>query len=178
MLSFTKNDCILIFQFHSRSITLGRAFHKLFEIFQKGSFSFSKKKNVEKSLKKKKQSKDAFYNKGCSKVAWKNKTFFALVLKCANFTTKAKISKHFCAIFWFNKRFWRTWSPIKTKKCNEPIKLFNDLLHPRYSSQISENQENFEFSIKTADLAARLLLSSAHDLPQGGVFNSFFTGNS
>ena len=33
---------------------------------------------------------------------------------------------------------------------------------------------NFEFCLKTADLAARLLLSGAHDLNQGGVFGSFF----
>ena len=28
-----------------------------------------------------------------------------------------------------------TLSSIRTKKCNEPIKLLNDLLHPRHSSQ-------------------------------------------
>ena len=38
---------------------------------------------------------------------------------------------------------------------------------------------HFEFSLKTADPAARLLLSGAHDLPQGREeFGSFFTGNS
>ena len=37
---------------------------------------------------------------------------------------------------------------------------------------------HFEFSIKSADLAAQLLLSCAHDLPQRGGFGSYFTGNS
>ena len=37
---------------------------------------------------------------------------------------------------------------------------------------------HFEFSLKSADLAARLLLSFAHDLPQRGGFGSYFTGNS
>ena len=36
---------------------------------------------------------------------------------------------------------------------------------------------HFEFSLKTADRAARLLLLCAHDLPQGEGFGSFFTGN-
>ena len=37
----------------------------------------------------------------------------------------------------------------------------------------------FEFSLKAVGLAARLLLSCAHDLPQGGGFGSiFFIGNS
>ena len=71
MLSFTKNDCILIFQFYSRSITLIRVFRKLPEIFQKVSFNFSKKK-CSKVAEKKKQSKDAFYNESCSNVAFKN----------------------------------------------------------------------------------------------------------
>ena len=37
---------------------------------------------------------------------------------------------------------------------------------------------HFEFSLKTADLTARLLLSCPHDLPQMEGFGSFFTGNS
>ena len=41
---------------------------------------------------------------------------------------------------------------------------------------------HFEFSLKTADLASRLLLSCAHDLPPagggGGFGYFFFTGNS
>ena len=71
MLSFTKNDWILVFQFYSRFITLVRVFHKLREIFQKVAFNFSKKK-CSKVAEKKKQSKDAFYNESCSNVAWKN----------------------------------------------------------------------------------------------------------
>ena len=68
-----------------------------------------------------------------------------------------------------------TLSSIRTKKCNEPIKLLNDLLHPRHSSQSRVNRSyvhNFEFSLKTDGLAARLLLSCAYDLPQGGGFGS------
>ena len=71
MLSFTKNDWILIFQFYSRSISLVRVFQKLPEIFQKVSFNISKKNNAQKLLKKK-QSKDGFYNESCSNVAWEN----------------------------------------------------------------------------------------------------------
>ena len=71
MLSFTKNDWILIFQFYSRSITLVRVFQKLPEIFQKVSFDISKKKNAQKLLKKR-QLKDGFYNESCSNVAWEN----------------------------------------------------------------------------------------------------------
>ena len=33
---------------------------------------------------------------------------------------------------------------------------------------------HFEFSLKTAELAARLLLSCTHDIPQGGGFVFFF----
>ena len=72
MLSFTKNDWILIFQFYSRSITLVRVFQKLPEIFQKVSFDISKKKKCSKVAEKKKQSKDGFYNESCSNVAWEN----------------------------------------------------------------------------------------------------------
>ena len=54
---------------------------------------------------KKTQSKDAFYNEICSKGVRKNKTFFGLVLKYAICTTKANISKHFCAILRCNQRF-------------------------------------------------------------------------
>ena len=60
------------------------------------------------------------------------------------------------------------------EKINTECKLFNDFLHPRHSSQSSENLgPQFEFSPKTPDLA-RLLLSGAHDLPQGGGFGPFF----
>ena len=52
------------------------------------------------------------------------------------------------------------------------MKLLNDLLHPRHSSQSSVN---FEFSRKTAHLAARLLLSCARDLLQRGRICSFLT---
>ena len=37
---------------------------------------------------------------------------------------------------------------------------------------------SFEFSLKTADLAARQHLSGAHNLPQREGFDSFFTENS
>ena len=41
-------------------------------------------------------------------------------------------------------------------------------------SRVSIFVYHFEFSLKTAVLAARLLLSCAHDLPQGKGFGSFF----
>ena len=41
-------------------------------------------------------------------------------------------------------------------------------------SRVSIFVYHFEFSLKTADLAARLLLSCAHDPPQGKGFGSFF----
>ena len=78
LLSFTKNDCMLIFQFSYRSITLVRVFHKLLEIFQKVSFNFFLKKSLK--VAKKKKTKNAFYNESCSKFARKNNTFFGLVL--------------------------------------------------------------------------------------------------
>ena len=47
--------------------------------------------------------------------------------------------------------------------------MLNDLLHLRHSSQsrVKHDVHNFEFSLKTDSLAARLLLSCAYDLPQG-----------
>ena len=93
MLSFTKNDWILIFQFYSRSITLVRVFHKLLVIFQNVSFNFSKKK--------KKQSKDAFITKAAKMLLGKIKTFCGMVLKYANCTTKGRflsIFVQFCGV--------------------------------------------------------------------------------
>ena len=48
------------------------------------------------------------------------------------------------------------------------MKLLNDLLHRRQVSSAI-----FNFLLKTADLAARLHASRAHDLPQGGGSGSF-----
>ena len=103
--------------------------------------------------------------KGQSKVAQKllekTKTFFGLKLKYANCTTKVR----FLSIFF----------PQSTKKCNEPIKLLNDL-YPR-DTQVSRVWifvQHFEFSLKIADLEAQLLLSWAHDLPKGRAFGSFY----
>ena len=105
MLSFTKNDWILIFQFYSRSITLVRVFQKLPEIFQKVSFNISKKK-CSKVAEKKNNQKMVFITKAAQMLLGKIKTFCGLVLKYANSTTKGRfyISKHFCAILRCNQR--------------------------------------------------------------------------
>ena len=94
------------------------------------------------------------FSKNCSKVG--------LMLKYANCTTKVRflsILCNFCQI---------TFSSIKTKKCNEPIKLLNDLLHPRHSSQSSVTlRPPFWIFSKNRWPSSRLLLSCAYDLPQG-----------
>ena len=83
-------------------VSWGKAFHKLLEIFQKVSPSFSK---VAQKLLKKKQSKVALcINESCSKVAQKNKNEFWSDAKKCNLYNKSKISKHFCAILWRNQR--------------------------------------------------------------------------
>ena len=94
MLSFTKNDWILIFQFYSRSITLVRVFHKLPEIFQKVSFNFSKKK-CSKVAEKKNNQKMLFITKAAQMLLGKIKTFCGLVLKYANCTTKGRFLSMF-----------------------------------------------------------------------------------
>ena len=43
---------------------------------------------ISQKVSQKKQSKVAFCNESCSKVARKTKTFFGLMLKCANCSTK------------------------------------------------------------------------------------------
>ena len=83
---------------------LVKAFHKLLEIFQK-KFPLISLQNAQKLLKTK-QSKDAFYNESCSKVAQKNKTFSGVVLKYANCTTKIR----FLSIF---VQFWGVTSIAK-----------------------------------------------------------------
>ena len=55
--------------------------------------------------------------------------------KISKLYNKSEISKHLWAILRLNQRCLITLSSIKTKKCNEPIKWFNNLLHPRHSSQ-------------------------------------------
>ena len=53
-------------------------------------------------------------------------------------------------------------------------------LAPSICPWVSEDDlrpPSFEFSLKTADLAARQHLSRAQNLPQGGGFGSFFTEN-
>ena len=80
--------------------TLARAFHKLLESLQK--VSGISQKVAQKSLKK--QSKVAFCNESCSKVARKNKTCFGSDAKICKLYNKSKISKHFCAILGLNQR--------------------------------------------------------------------------
>ena len=100
MLSFTKNDWNLIFQFYSRSITLVRVFHKLREIFRKVSFNFSKKK-CSKVAEKKNNQKMLFITKAAQMLLGKIKTFCGLVLKYANCTTEIRflsIFVQFCGV--------------------------------------------------------------------------------
>ena len=87
-------------------------FKKFLEIFQNVSSNFSK---------------------SCSKVPLKSKNFFGSDAKICKLYNKSKICKHFCAILTLS-----SWS-ITTQKRNEPIKLLNDPLHPRHSSQSSVN---------------------------------------
>ena len=99
----------------------------------------------------------------------KTKTLFGLMLKYENCTTKVRflsILVQFCGVISFAKKLS---NQLKPKQCNEPIKLLNDLLHPRHSSQSSVNLGKRR--------AAQLLSSCFHDLPQGGGFGSFFIGN-
>ena len=101
MLSFTKNDWILIFQFYSRSITLVRVFQKLPEIFQNVSFDISKKKKCSKVAEKKNNQKMVFITKAAQMLLGKIKTFCGLVLKYANSTTKGRflsIFVQFCGV--------------------------------------------------------------------------------
>ena len=127
-------------------------------------------------ISQKRCSKVAFCNESSSK---RDKNFLWSDAKICKLYSKSKISKHFFAIWRHNQRRWITLSSIITQKCNEPIQLLNDILQPRHSSQSSVNLHPlFEFSLKTANLAAWLLLSCAHDLLQGEAFGSFFTGNS
>ena len=72
-------------------VTVGRAFHKLLEIFQKVSRNFSKSCS-------KKKLKVAFRDESCSKVARKNENFFGSDDKIWKLFNKSKISKYFCAI--------------------------------------------------------------------------------
>ena len=100
MLSFTKNDWILVFQFYSRFITLVRVFHKLREIFQKVAFNFSKKK-CSKVAEKKNNQKMLFITKAAQMLLGKIKTFCGLVLQYANCTTEGRflsIFVQFCGV--------------------------------------------------------------------------------
>ena len=107
-----------------------RAFHKLHAIFQKVSRNFSKRR-----------SKVAFCHESCSKLLEKTKTFVGLMLKYANCTTKVRFLSIFAKICRSNSvaNHKISLSSIKTKKRNDPIKLWNDLLHLRHSSQSSVN---------------------------------------
>ena len=89
-----------------------KAFHKFLEIFQKSSRNFLK---------------------SCPKSARKNKIIFDLIVKYTNCRKKGKISRHFCAILRRNLL-----CPYRTKNCNEPIKLLDDLPHSRQSSKSVE----------------------------------------
>ena len=79
--------------FSSEEINAAKAFHKLLKIFQKVSGNFSK--SCSKVTKR--QSKVAFCNESCSKVARKNKNVFCSEAKICKLYNKSKISKHFSA---------------------------------------------------------------------------------
>ena len=81
--------CALLNLFTITSV--GRAFHKLLEIFQKVSRNFSKSCS-------KKKLKVAFRDESCSKVVRKNENFFGSDDKIWKLFNKSKISKYFCAI--------------------------------------------------------------------------------
>ena len=73
------------------------ALHKLLEIFQKVTRDFTK--SCSKIAQE--TTKVAFCNETCSKVARKNQTFFGLMLKYANCTTKIRflsILGQFCGL--------------------------------------------------------------------------------
>ena len=102
------------------------AFHKLLEIFQTASCNFSKTCSNVTSKKV----------KTCS---WKQKRFLFWCENMQIVQQISEISKHFCAILRRNQRYLITLSSIKTEIYNEPIKLLNDLLHLRHSSQSNAN---------------------------------------
>ena len=80
-----------------------------------------------------------FLTKVAQKMLQKAKTFLGLMLKDANCTTKVRFLSIFVKLCGVTSVAKKTLSSTKTKKRNEPIKLLNDLLHPRHSSQQSVN---------------------------------------
>ena len=68
----------------------------------------------------KKQSKAAFCNKSCSKVARKRKNLFWSDAKVYKLFKKSKVSKHFCAILQRDQRCQKNCSQLKP---TELIKL-------------------------------------------------------
>ena len=87
MLSFTKNDYILIFQFFCLSITLVRAFHKLLKIFQ-NIFPLISLQNAQKLL---------FITKAAQKLLEKQNLFWSGAKICKLYN-KNKISKQFYGV--------------------------------------------------------------------------------
>ena len=111
----------------------------------------------------------------------KNKNVFKsdIMPKYANCTTKfLSIFVQFCSVTSVANT---TLPSIKTKKYNEPVKLLNDLLHPRHSSQSSMNLRPlfwiFSKNRWPSSPATFILRPWAWSAPGGG-FGSFFTANS
>ena len=98
-------------------------FHKLFQIFQKVARNFSK--SCPKSEKKL-----LFVSTVDQKMFAETKTFFGLMLKYSNCTTKVRFLSILCNFTALPNTFILN----KTKKGNKSIKLLNILLHPRHSS--------------------------------------------
>ena len=140
----------------------------------------------------KKQSKLAFCNERCWKVARKNKNIFWVWSKSHNSSydgswseakicklyNKSTISKHFCAFLPRNQHCKATLSSIKTKKRNEPIKLLNGLLYPTHSSRMSWLSVNlcppFWISSKNRWPSSSATFTLPPWSAPGGGFGSFF----
>ena len=97
----------------------------------------------------KKQSKVAFCHESCSKVV------------------RESIFVQFWGITSVAKQLWLQLKPKKIVERTSSPETFK-------SRRVWIFVHHFEFSLKTAGVAAQLLLSCAHDLLQGGGFGSFF----
>ena len=147
-------------------MTSRRAFHsKFLEIFHKVSRDFSKSCQKKLSKVAKKKNKNVFKSDIMSKYANCATKFLSIFVQFCSVTSVANT----------------TLPSIKTKKYNEPVKLLNDLLHPRHSSQSSMNlRPSFWIFSKNrwpSSPATFILRPWAWSAPGGG-FGSFFTANS
>ena len=118
-------------------------------------------------------------------------------LRTMSYQTSSKRSPPFCLLIGQknSKVFWHpsevrtaatvwNWSGLFSPFFTFLLAIFSRpfrlSLAPSICPWVSEDDlrpPSFEFSLKTADLAARQHLSRAQNLPQGGGFGSFFTEN-